>query len=96
MGSRLELVRPGGPVVLDANFAVGFDFAQDVKPGADAGAVVPQWRELPAECGDPLLQAFEQLGIEHIAKEQLARWFLEAQPSDQAEWVAFCIEASPR
>ncbi|MEE2679729.1 MAG: hypothetical protein VX546_14205 [Myxococcota bacterium] len=43
VGSRLELVRPGGPVVLDANFAVGFDFAQDVKPGADAGAVVTQW-----------------------------------------------------
>ena len=45
-GSKLDLVHPSGRVVIDANFAVDFDFAQDVKPSRDAETVVTQWSGL--------------------------------------------------
>jgi len=45
-GSKLDLVRPAGSVVLDSDFAAAFDFAQDVKPTPDGGAVVTQWSGL--------------------------------------------------
>lgn len=42
-GSELDLVRSADRVTLDSDFAHAFDFAQDVKPTRDGGALVTRW-----------------------------------------------------